>query len=55
MLQPKSKIQMEPKTGVTFDDVAGCDASEPASGKARRGFSVGFRSFLLKIASGAVF
>ena len=28
MLQPKSKIQMEPKTGVTFDDVAGCDASK---------------------------
>jgi len=28
MLQPKSKIEMEPKTGVTFDDVAGCDASK---------------------------
>jgi len=28
MMQPKSKIQMEPKTGVTFDDVAGCDASK---------------------------
>merc|ERR1719506_1768824 len=26
MMQPKSKIQMEPKTGVTFDDVAGCAA-----------------------------
>jgi len=24
----KSKIQMEPQTGVTFDDVAGCDASK---------------------------
>jgi hypothetical protein len=28
MLQNKSKIQMEPQTGVTFDDVAGCDASK---------------------------
>merc|ERR1711990_378719 len=28
MLQPKSKIEMEPQTGVTFDDVAGCDASK---------------------------
>merc|ERR1719453_1635857 len=28
MLNPQSKIQMEPKTGVTFDDVAGCDASK---------------------------
>jgi len=28
MLQPKSKIQMEPNTGVTFEDVAGCDASK---------------------------
>merc|ERR1719182_733709 len=28
MLQNQSKIQMEPKTGVTFDDVAGCDASK---------------------------
>mmetsp|Transcript_2625 Transcript_2625/g.8785 ORF Transcript_2625/g.8785 Transcript_2625/m.8785 type:complete len:674 (-) Transcript_2625:76-2097(-) len=28
MLQPRSKIEMEPKTGVTFDDVAGCDASK---------------------------
>merc|ERR1719453_2964909 len=24
----KSKIQMEPDTGVTFDDVAGCDESK---------------------------
>merc|ERR1719258_87872 len=24
----KSKIQMEPQTGVTFQDVAGCDASK---------------------------
>merc|ERR1719446_662558 len=24
----KSKIQMEPQTGVSFDDVAGCDASK---------------------------
>ena len=28
MLNSQSKIQMEPKTGVTFDDVAGCDASK---------------------------
>merc|ERR1719337_383308 len=28
MLQNKSKIQMEPQTGVTFEDVAGCDASK---------------------------
>ncbi|KAJ8598463.1 hypothetical protein CTAYLR_006870 [Chrysophaeum taylorii] len=28
MLQPRSKIEMEPKTGVTFDDVAGCDESK---------------------------
>merc|ERR1719161_1612907 len=28
MLNPQSKIQMEPKTGVTFEDVAGCDASK---------------------------
>merc|ERR1719158_2772473 len=28
MLQPKSKIEMEPQTGVTFDDVAGGDASK---------------------------
>merc|ERR1719506_62947 len=28
MMQNKNKIQMEPKTGVTFDDVAGCDASK---------------------------
>ena len=28
MLQPKSKIQMEPQTGVTFADVAGCDGSK---------------------------
>merc|ERR1740127_265038 len=28
MLQNKSKIQMEPETGVTFEDVAGCDASK---------------------------
>eukprot|EP00632_Arachnochrysis_sp_CCMP2950_P011499 CAMPEP_0185689874 /NCGR_PEP_ID=MMETSP1164-20130828/744_1 /TAXON_ID=1104430 /ORGANISM="Chrysoreinhardia sp, Strain CCMP2950" /LENGTH=682 /DNA_ID=CAMNT_0028356401 /DNA_START=59 /DNA_END=2107 /DNA_ORIENTATION=+ len=28
MLQPRSKIELEPKTGVTFDDVAGCDASK---------------------------
>merc|ERR1740127_147644 len=28
MMQPKSKIEMEPKTGVTFDDVAGCEASK---------------------------
>merc|ERR1719161_3297467 len=26
--QSKSKIQMEPQTGVTFDDVAGCDGSK---------------------------
>jgi len=28
MLQSKSKIDMEPQTGVTFEDVAGCDASK---------------------------
>uniref|UniRef100_A0A7S3NIL2 AAA+ ATPase domain-containing protein n=1 Tax=Aureoumbra lagunensis TaxID=44058 RepID=A0A7S3NIL2_9STRA len=28
MLQSQSKIQLEPKTGVTFDDVAGCDQSK---------------------------
>jgi len=28
MLQPRSKIELEPKTGVTFDDVAGCDESK---------------------------
>merc|ERR1719353_796197 len=28
MLQNQSKIQMEPETGVTFEDVAGCDASK---------------------------
>merc|ERR1719421_1825379 len=28
MLNPKSKIEMEPNTGVTFEDVAGCDASK---------------------------
>merc|ERR1719161_616036 len=26
--QSKSKIQMEPQTGVTFDDVAGCEGSK---------------------------
>merc|ERR1719164_29555 len=28
MLNSQSKIQMEPQTGVTFDDVAGCEASK---------------------------
>merc|ERR1719262_1614857 len=28
MGQSKSKIQMEPQTGVTFDDVAGCEGSK---------------------------
>lgn len=28
MLNAQSKIQMEPQTGVTFDDVAGCDQSK---------------------------
>jgi cell division protease FtsH len=28
MGQSKSKIEMEPQTGVTFDDVAGCDGSK---------------------------
>merc|ERR1719183_1774686 len=28
MLNSQSKIQMEPQTGVTFDDVAGCDDSK---------------------------
>merc|ERR1719460_1562415 len=28
MLQNQSKIEMEPDTGVSFDDVAGCDASK---------------------------
>merc|ERR1719450_747744 len=28
MLNPKSKIEMEPQTGVTFEDVAGCEASK---------------------------
>jgi ATP-dependent Zn protease len=26
--QSKSKVQLEPETGVTFDDVAGCDSSK---------------------------
>merc|ERR1719487_1355195 len=28
MMQNKNKIDMEPQTGVTFEDVAGCDASK---------------------------
>ena len=28
MMQNKNKIDLEPQTGVTFDDVAGCDASK---------------------------
>merc|ERR1719482_1586966 len=28
MLQNQSKIEMEPDTGVSFEDVAGCDASK---------------------------
>uniref|UniRef100_A0A7S3NKC7 AAA+ ATPase domain-containing protein n=1 Tax=Aureoumbra lagunensis TaxID=44058 RepID=A0A7S3NKC7_9STRA len=28
MLQSRSKVELEPKTGVTFDDVAGCDQSK---------------------------
>merc|ERR1719399_1558211 len=28
MGQSKSKVQLEPQTGVTFDDVAGCDGAK---------------------------